>query len=273
MAEYTLYLDESETANVNKITNIRENETFVIAGLICKNDYHDTILNDRVNAIKNRIWNRNNNDDKYCDKILHELEMSRAIKHQFKDLKCEYNKIFKNKHIYNFTYDMVADIISSEEIIIMAVCIDNDNLNKQYDMSKLNDRFQIAMNMIIENYYHFLNNVEGTGIICYESLPENQNEQIRKRYQGIKYYGTMFYPAKAINKRIKGLEFKNKKDNIVGLQLADFLPNAIGRHILNKTYSNKKERNIPFYVIDTRLYDGFVGIRRSLESKSYHKHY
>ena len=38
---------------------------------------------------------------------------------------------------------------------------------------------------------------------------------------GIKYNGTMFYPAKNINSRIKELEFRNKKDNIIGLQLAD----------------------------------------------------
>lgn len=34
MDEYTLYLDESETANVNKETGKRENTLFIIAGLI-----------------------------------------------------------------------------------------------------------------------------------------------------------------------------------------------------------------------------------------------
>ena len=37
MEEYTLYLDESETANFNKELGKRENTVFVIAGIICKN--------------------------------------------------------------------------------------------------------------------------------------------------------------------------------------------------------------------------------------------
>lgn len=44
MKEYTLYLDESETANFNKIMNRRENTVFVIAGIICENNYHDQEL-------------------------------------------------------------------------------------------------------------------------------------------------------------------------------------------------------------------------------------
>ena len=157
-----------------------------------------------------------------------------------------------------FTYDMLTHIFQTGELTVLAVCIDEDKLSEQYDMTKLNDRFQIAMNMIIENYYHFLNRFDGVGDICYESLPKNQNERIKKRYIGIKYTGTMFYPAKVINTRIKNLEFKNKKENVVGLQLADFIPNAIGRYILEKTYNNRKERNISMDVLQEKLYDGDI---------------
>jgi len=69
----------------------------------------------------------------------------------------------------------------------------------------------------------------------------------------------MFYPAKAINKRINGITFKGKTENIIGLQIADFIPNAIGRHILNKQYNDKKQRNVSYSIIENKLYDGFVG--------------
>lgn len=259
MEEYTLYLDESETANFNKELAKRENTVFVIAGIVCRNSYHEQELSPKVNRIKELIWNRCGNDARYEDKILHELEMSRALKRQFKQLKCEYNKIFKNKHVYNFAYDMLTEIFVESEITVLAVCIDEDRLSTQYDRSKLNDRFQIAMNMMIENYYHFLNCVDGIGYICYESLPENQNERIKKRYMGIRYNGTMFYPAHVINTRIKKLEFKNKNDNIVGLQLADFVPNAMGRYVLGKHYTNSKERNISIDALENKLYDGGIG--------------
>ena len=90
-------------------------------------------------------------------------------------------------------------------------------------------------------------------------MPENQNAKIRKRYEIIKNTGTMFYPAKSINKRIKGIEFKNKTDNIIGLQVADFVPNAIGRHILKKSYNDNKQRNVYYPILESKIYDGCVG--------------
>lgn len=123
------------------------------------------------------------------------------------------------------------------------------------------------MNIIIENYYHYLCSVNGVGTICYESMPENQNEKIKKRYEIIRNTGSMFYPAKAINKRIKGITFKQKTDNIIGLQVADFIPNAIGRHVLNKTYNDKKQRNVSYSIIENKLYDGCIGNKNRFGAK------
>ena len=258
MDEYILFLDESETANYNKETDERENKHFVIGGIICKNEYHDNILTTQVNGLKCNIWNKCGDHEDYKENILHELEMSRAITHQYKQLKFRYNKIFKNKHVYNFTYDILADIIKNGEMYILSATINEDALNNIYDRNILNDRMQIAMNIIIENYFHFLSSVNGIGTICYESLPENQNNNILKRYKGIMQNGTMFYPAKKINKRIKGLEFRNKLENVIGLQVADFIPNAIGRHVLGKTYNDLKQRNIPYEIIEMKAYDGRI---------------
>lgn len=258
MDEYTLYLDESKTGNYNTITKMQEDPLFVIAGIIVKNSYHDTILSEQINSLKCSIWNRCDNDLLFKEHILHELEMSRAFTHKTKQLKFEYNKVFKNKHIYNYTYDMMSNIIENADIVIIGAGVMEKELQLMHLRQELNDELSICMNIIIENYYHFLCAVDGIGTICYESMPENQNAKIQKRYQIIRNTGTMFYPAKAINKRVKGIEFKNKLDNIIGLQVADFIPNAIGRHILNKVYNNK-QRNVYYPIIESKLYDGSIG--------------
>lgn len=258
MDEYTLYLDESKTGNYNTITKIQENPLFVIAGIIVKNNYHDTVLSEQINSLKCNIWNRCDNDLFYKEHILHELEMSRAITHKTKQLKFDYNKVFKNKHIYNYTYDVMANIIEKAEVVIIGAGVMEEELQQMHSNQELNDELSICMNIIIENYYHFLCAVDGMGTICYESMPENQNAKIQKRYQIIRNTGTMFYPAKAINKRVKGIQFKNKLDNVIGLQVADFIPNAIGRHILNKVYNNN-QRNVYYPVIESKLYDGSAG--------------
>lgn len=259
MKEYTLYLDESHTGDFNKITQHKDNPLSVIGGIIIENEYHDTVLTKKVNELKCCIWNRCDNDSNYQDKILHELEMTRAITKKIKELKCEYNKVFKNKHVYNYTYDTMNHIIQNCDLTIIGASVARDSLQKMHTTQTLNDILSICMNIIIENYYHYLCSVDGIGTICYESMPENQNAKIKKRYEIIKNTGTTFYPAKAINRRIKGIEFRDKKENIIGLQVADFIPNALGRQILKKTYNDNKQRNVYYPFIEKKLYDGNVG--------------
>lgn len=259
MSEYTLYLDESYTGNYNQVTKRKDDRLFIIAGVIVENTYHDTTLTNEVNKLKNNIWNKCDNDEHYKEKILHELEMSYAITRKIKRLKFDYNKVFKNRHIYNYTYDIMGSIIQNSDMKIIGACVLEDSLSSLHTTQVLNDLLSISMNIIIENYYHFLSAVDGIGTICYESMPDNQNEKIRKRYEIIRNTGTMFYPAKAINKRIKGIIFNNKTDNIIGLQVADFIPNALGRHVLNKTYNDNKQRNIYYPILQEKLYDGMVG--------------
>lgn len=86
----TLYLDESHTGNYNESTKRKDNPLFVIAGIIVKNDIHDTNLTNSVNSLKNNIWNRCGDDPDYKDHILHELEMTYAITHKTKRLKFDY---------------------------------------------------------------------------------------------------------------------------------------------------------------------------------------
>ena len=259
MNEYTLYLDESHTGDYNEIKKRKDNPLLVIAGAIIENTYHDTVLTNEINKLKNNIWNRCGNDEHYDQHILHELDMSNAITRKISRLKCEYNKVFKNKHVYNYTYDIIGSIIQNSDMKIIGAGIFEDRLQALHRSQILNDVLSIAMNIIIENYYHFLASVDGTGFICYESMPENQNAKIKKRYEIIRNTGTMFYPAKAINKRVKGITFNKKTDNIIGLQIADFIPNALGRHILNKTYNDNKQRNVYYPILQEKLYDGMIG--------------
>lgn len=267
MKSYTLYLDESETGNVNPATQNKENLHFVISGIIVEDSYHETALKPEVDKIKCMIWNHDGGDPDYKTKILHELEMSRAITKKFKQLKFEYNKVFKNIAVYNNTYDALGRLFETADIFILSACIDEDTIYRYYPMKDINDRLSIAMNVIIENFCHFLARNNATGKICYESMPDNQNAKIKKRYNIISCNGTMFYAAKTINKHIKGIEFRDKKENIAGLQLADFVPNAIGRHILCKTYNDKKQRNLAFPIIEKKLYDGAVGNKVRFGSK------
>lgn len=249
MDKYTLYLDES-------FIEIKDKKgDFTVCGLIVKKSYHDTTLSGMIKNLKYSLWNEEDKSivDTYA---LHELDATTARKGNIKRLKREYNKIFRNKNKYELLYSSMNQIILSSDIYILGCCVQEYELSLLY-RHPINDRLSVAMNILIENYYHFLSENDAIGTICYEEMPENQNHIVNKKYEHIINYGSMFYSAKSINKRIKGLEFINKYDCIAGLQVADFIPNSVGRDIRDMNYPKKhKLQNVDVNIIKSKSYHG-----------------
>lgn len=251
MDEYTLYLDESEIP-INDENDKEINKLFVIAGIIVKNDYHDTKLTDSLNSIKDIIWDNPKDITKRRTYILHEKEVTSARFGHFGKLKHKYHRIFAKSSKYNLLYEKMSELIQNSELTTLGACIRQKELHGLYHYNTLNDKKSILMQIIIENYYHFLVEYDAIGTICYEAMPENQNAIINKRYQYIKNTGTMFYPAKKINSKIKGLIFIEKDKNVPGLQIADFIPNTLGRVECEK--NSNSEAN--YQSVHNKLYDG-----------------
>ncbi len=67
----------------------------------------------------------------------------------------------------------------------------------------------------------------------------------------------MYVNSRSIQKYIRNIDFPSKQDNIVGLQLADFIPNQIAKKSINKKiYANTKDFNTNIY---RKTYDGQCG--------------
>lgn len=249
--EYTLYLDESEIPITDENNN-ETNKLFVIAGIIVKNKYHDTELTNSLNGIKDIIWDKPKDLANRRSYILHEMEVTSAHYGRFGKLKHKYHRIFAKSSKYKLLYEKMSDLIQNCELTTLGACIRQKELYSLYNQDVLNDKKSILMQVIIENYYHFLMEHDAIGTICYEAMHENQNDIINKRYQYIKNTGTMFYPAKKINSKIKGLIFIEKDENVPGLQIADFIPNTLGRVECEK--NSNSEAN--YQSVHNKLYDG-----------------
>lgn len=251
MNEYTLYLDESEIPIIDTDGN-EVNKIFIIAGIIVEDDYHDTELTNNLNLIKDTIWDAEKYKNDRHNYILHELEVTSAHYGHFAKLKHRHHRIFAKSSKYKLLYQEMSVLIQNSKITTLGACIKQTELHNIYNKNVLNDRKSILMQIIIENYYHFLTEHNAIGKICYESMHENQNQIIRKRYQYIKNTGTMFYPAKNINKKIKDLIFIEKNNNVTGLQIADFIPNTLGRVLCGKDSNSEST----YQSVYNKLYDG-----------------
>lgn len=246
LSRYTLYLDESEVPNDNG------DRYFVIGGVIIKNKYHETKIVPELEQLKKKIWE---NDTDYASHILHELEINKVFRGDVSDAKA-YNLIFKNnERKYKQMYNGIYHILNNRNIYTIAACINHAELEKHYAKEEMNDRFAVLMQIIIENYCHFLIKHKGTGDICYEAMMKSQNEKIERRFCHLKSIGTMYYSSSEVISLLKNINFVDKTANCAGLQLADFIPNALGRTQANK---DPKYEKLP-KIIKKRLYHGNMG--------------
>lgn len=224
---YNLYLDESETHDTQN--NVWINKTFAIAGIIVQDTYSSNQLNNELNNLKNLIWG--SSFPNYKDLVLHEKEVKEANNgyRRYQQNSKPHNRIFKTNANMRLLYSELEKIIRNGNIITLATCIKHDELNNLYNESIQNDRALIALQIIVENFVHFLCKENARGRIIYEHNGENQIKELRMKFNTIKTFGTLFMSPQIIQEKLIDIEFPYKTENVAGLQIADFIPNVIVR--------------------------------------------
>lgn len=75
---------------------------------------------------------------------------------------------------------------------------------------------------------------------------------LRDKYYHMKLMGSMYMNKDSAEKHLLGIDFVDKKENLAGLQIADFIPNAFARDHANV---NQGKPNI-FSTLRYCRYDG-----------------
>lgn len=222
MKEYALYLDESETHNKE------DNYYFCMAGIIVAKE-DENCIQAAVHRLKEEFWPDFDNPRAL---ILHEKDIKAAAKpsnRQRKKLPAEY-RVFKQKALRRQLYEKLGDIFSLNKMTVLGSCIDISKLHQFFPGEILADRYLIAIQMILENFVHFLSAHNGEGQIYYESRGEVPDRELQLRFNHIKAIGSMFVNPFALQQHLREISFPNKRDNVEGLQIADFVPNGFARH-------------------------------------------
>lgn len=235
--EYILYLDESEQ---------NKTENFAIAGLAIKKA-DIPILDEEISKVKQLIWNdeyiRDNSPILHCSE-LNKVFSERKKSHHSYHYKKPYIQLTAKtpeeiQRIYEQIYGRLSKIIRKLDITIFSCIIITKQLRELFFLDEthdgrhmIDDKYNIALQKIIENYTHFLNCVDGCGDVIYESrnnIGENSMKspdiklinnfhQIHANNRGIMYINN-----KIIRERNRVFSTSNKSNDIAGLQLADFV--------------------------------------------------
>ena len=252
---YTLYLDESTTYKYDPRLHKRYNFHFCMAGIIIPDDEYSKVEQD-LNNFKRKIWGEYTNPESI---ILHQMNISDAEDGRL-DIKKhpEYSKFSKNSNRKMF-YKELKKIFSNNEYAIVGGSIGKSELSESFSIFGRNDtdEYLICLQILLENYCHFLCSNNGIGRIIYESRELKADERLRYRFYHIKLMGSMYISKSTTEERLLGIDIINKQDNCAGLQLADFIPNSFAREHTGLVQS----KNNIFSTLKYLQYDGKIGDR------------
>lgn len=265
MDEYTLYLDESKNS---------EKTLFIIGGIIIKNS--DIVkLDSAINDVKKCIW-----DEEYINNnhpVLHCVELS-TIKNSRNNNRFMSTYINLHptlsilgqkssseiKNIYDNVYNICCRSLKTIKCVTIGCLVDIDKFKYIYGNSiypKEDILFEVALQEIIENYSHFLLSNKSVGNIVYES--RNDEFALTEKSPDFKMYnnfckikacnkGVSFIDQEIIAKTIRYLYMYDKKEDVPGLQFADF----VAYNILQSITRTSKQYTEFMKKISDRLYNG-----------------
>ena len=222
--------------------------------IVAEDDYAQ--LQSSVNQLKHNVWPELSNPESV---ILHQMRLIEAEKGRLNTSKYpEYSKFNRRSERIKF-YDELKKVFVNNKLTIVGSSINEDNLKMYYWVAGKNkqDQYLVAMQLLLENYCHFLCMNNAVGNIIYEHRELIGDEKLRDKYYHMKLMGSMYMTKEAAEKRLLGIDFIDKADNEAGLQIADFVPNSFAR---NHAGISQPNPNI-FTTLRYNLYDGNVGKR------------
>lgn len=231
VTDYYLFLDET-------IPN-SSFPYFSLAGFfISKNDYEAKLI-PKMNSLKDSIFSNR-------QIVLHEIELRNACDGQY--------RVMRNKETRELFWENLSNVFKDVPLYTIGVGIEVDEFKLLYHDCSVNDEYSISLQIIMENFVHFLEKNDGYGTVFVEARDSVQNQRLQNKYHTLKANGTLFIEKNAHQSRLGTISFPLKTDNNIGLQLADFVPNPMARWVGGR---NQKLPNL-FNEIESKLYCGGV---------------
>lgn len=147
-------------------------------------------------------------------------------------------------------YKKLNDIINNADFSIIGAGINKEEYIKKYGKGA-RDPYVISLSFLIERLVFCLDEKPDSASvnIMIEKRGRQEDRQLLVQYNGILDMGTHYVDSQRLKNRINSFEFALKRDNVIGLQVADLCAYPLARHVLNP-----QEPYIPFGIIKDKLY-------------------
>lgn len=215
-----LYIDECGDQNLENFNPCFP--VFTLCGVLVSRD-NNRRLEEEFNALKIEFWG---NDDV----IIHSREIRRCKKEFINLLDPETKNRF---------YERVDSLLSQNEAYVVVACtILKESFIKLF--SNTEDVYGLSLSYLIERSIFCVDDIceEASIDIIFEKRGKIEDRNLTKFYNGLRVTGTKWVGPERLQKRIDCFTAKAKKDNIIGLQIADLIAYPIARKVLNPDSPN-----------------------------------
>lgn len=231
-SKYYFFLDETGDHGLSFVD--QNFPLFLLAGCLFEEDELERVQG-QINDLKSDIF-------KTEGVILH----SRDIR------KCEgaFQVLFDLDLKKNF-YERINAILANAHFTIIGAGVNKIEHIKEYGKSA-RDPYGISLAFIVERLIFCLDAMHDDDAmvdIRIEKRGRKEDEQLLGQYNAILDKGTYYVQSELAKKRISEFQFSSKRDNIIGLQIADLCAYPLARHILKSD-----EPYVPFQVIEEKIY-------------------
>lgn len=207
---YTLYLDESGDWGYPKY-HVKK-PILCLCGCIVEDDYYSKILVPSVKGLKRKRFNK--------DVVLHRYK----IRHRLNDF-----RVLKTQQNLDEFVNEFSQSVASIHCTILLSAINKSDYYRTYGTRRVDpylpeDIYSIIFTFTIERFVLFLRERKTKGKIVAESRGTKEDQSIQYWYSLILHNGTQFILDWQFRDVLpNAIEFKKKKENIEGLQLADWI--------------------------------------------------
>ncbi len=204
--------------------------------------------------------------------ILVSRQNLRALSKAFEDLKID---IFGSKEVIIHSVDIrkwrgpfsvLADaklrarffsgierILSQNEAYVIVSCtILKEQLSKFCVRGEEDDVYGLSLSYLIERSIFCVDKSKNDDIpdisIVVERRGKKEDKKLLNYYNGLRNRGTKWVSAERLQARIREFGFKNKKDNIIGLQIADLIAYPVTIHLLHPKRDNPSYEAIKYNI-------------------------
>lgn len=231
-SRYVAFIDECGDHSLNKID--QDFPLFLLAMVIVRRDVYRDIILPRLNTLKLAHWPHEGIN-------LHSRDIRKATGHF---------AILQNPAVRTSFMDNLTDAMTQLPFELLVVAVQKRALQIRYKQA--DNPYDIALTFMMERLVRWAEkHGESRVPLVAEARGKREDKDLKATFFDLLQQGTPYVTADRFKAMSFPLEFRDKRTNIAGIQLADLCAHPAARHILKPDQPNRA-----FDAVKPHLADG-----------------